>query len=204
MLQQRTRKRLSEVVVTNPHRRQDVRELRRIERQFKLRDIPRCLDRSRWTKRDWARSAAAWAEIDRENKRKIQHRLLAEQMAAKKAKRRQQHKIIIQVRKELNQEKKDERAGRKVRKARTDYENHEKVLRAMRGGATTVGQVCKVTGLETRYARRTLRQLVAEGLVVKPSSRQYNLAAKRQRKRLSDVEPTRRRKRLNTSRKRSR
>lgn len=160
--------------------------------------MPRLLDRKRWTKKRWKRHEEAWAELDREKRKEQRQRAVAEQKWHTRAKRTRHHKILRELRKSERRERLDQRRGRKIRKGITQSAHSELILAALKSGATTVGQVCKKTGLETRAARRCLRSMVQKGDVEKPSSRQYQLTKPKQRRHLVDVQPTKRRKRLTT------
>ena len=158
--------------------------------------LPRLLDRKRWTKKRWKRHTEAWAELDLKKRQEQRHRVVAERKWLSRAKRIRHHKVLRELRRSERQERLDQRKGRKIRRNITEHEHSELILAALKSGATTVGQVCKKTGLETREARRCLRNLVQNGDVEKPSSRQYQLTKLKQRRHLVDVKPTKRRKRL--------
>ncbi len=158
--------------------------------------LPRLLDRKRWTKRQWRRHKESWAELDQERREKQRQNVVVEKKQRIQAKRRRHHKILSGLRRLKRQERLDQRRGRTIRRSITQEEHSELILAALKSGATTVGQVCKKTALETRAVRRCLRTLVKKGDVEKPSSRQYQLTKPKQRKHLTDVQPTKRRKRL--------
>ena len=158
--------------------------------------LPRILDRSKWTKKDWKRHEESWAELDLERRKKRRSSAATERKLRIQAKRRRHHKILRKLRRSERQERLDQRRGRTIRRSITQEEHSELILAALKSGSTTVGQVCKKTALETRAVRRCLRKLVKNGDVEKPSSRQYCLTKPKQRRRLTDVQPTKRRKRL--------
>ncbi|KKK98890.1 hypothetical protein LCGC14_2638250, partial [marine sediment metagenome] len=135
--------------------------------------LPRLLDRKRWTKRDWKRHKESWAELDREIREKQRQRRRTERRWHARTKRIRHHKVLRDLRKSERQERLGQRQGRKIRKGITQTAHSELIHAALKSGATTVGQVCEKTGLETRDARRCLRSLVQNGSVEKPSSRQY-------------------------------
>ena len=113
----------------------------------------------------------------------------------------QAEKAQKKIQKEVNKEKKIERKARKARKVRIESEHDDQIsalLALKRNETFTVGQIVKKTGIEeTRLVRRSLRRLILEGKVARPSSRQYCFAKsksadqhkERVRKRLSDVIP---------------
>ncbi len=158
--------------------------------------LPRILDRKRWTKKDWKRHKDSWAELDIEIRKKQRQRRQTERKWHTRTKRIRHHKVLRDLRRSERQERLDQRQGRKIRKGITQDAHSEQIIAALKNGATTVGQVCKKTGLETRAARRCLKKLVQNGDVEKPSPRQYSITKPRQRKRLVDTQPTKRRKRL--------
>ena len=158
--------------------------------------LPRLLNRKRWTKKQWKRHKESWSELDQERRQKQRQSAVTERKLRIQAKRRRHHKVLRVLRKSERQERLDQREGRKIRRSITDEEHSDLILAALKSGDTTVGQICKKTGLETRAARRCLRKLVKSGDVEKPSSRQYQITKPRQRRRLVDVQPTKRRRRL--------
>ncbi len=158
--------------------------------------LPKLLDRKRWTKKRWKRHENAWNDLDQEKRHEQRKRALAERKWHTRAKRIRHHKVLRELRKSERREFLDQRKGRKIRRNINDQEDSEKILAALKGGVTTVGQVCKKTGLETRATRRCLRKLVKTGDVEKSGSRRYHITKPKQRKRLDDT-PIKRRKRLN-------
>ncbi len=165
---------------------------------LKKHPLPRLLDRKRWTKKDWKRHKDSWAELDEERKQEQREREVIRRKMGGLAKRTRHHKVLRDLRKSERRERLDQRRGKKIRRGITEQEHSVLILAALKGGATTVGQVCKKTGLATRDARRCLRTLVKNGDVEKPGSRKYQLTKPKHRKRLADVQPTKRRKRLTT------
>ncbi len=159
--------------------------------------IPKLLDRKRWTKKRWKRHEAAWSELDQERRHEQRKRAVAERKWNSRNKRIRHHKVLRELRKSERREFLDQREGKKIRRSLSDHHDSEQIIRALKGGATTVGQVCKKTGLETRSARRCLKKLVKSGDVEKPSPRQYQITKPKQRKRIDDAS-TKRRKRLNS------
>lgn len=188
----RIRKRLSSTEELSPVARR-VKESNQYLSKYPL---PRSLDRKRWTKKDWKRHEEAWAEVDRKRRQERIHRVVAEGKIRMRAKRIRHHKVLRELRRGERQERLDQRIGKKIRNTNLEREHSEQILAALKSGATTVGQVCKKTGLETRAARRCLRKLVRNGAVEKPSSRQYQLTKPKQRRHLADVQPKKRRRRL--------
>ncbi len=158
--------------------------------------LPRLLDRKRWTKKRWKRHEEAWAELDQERRQKQRQQQVTERKLRTRAKRTRHHRVLRELRKSERRERLDQRQGKKIRKGITQSAHSDLILAALKNGATTVGQVCKKTGLETRETRRCLRNLVQNGDVEKPGSRQYQLTKPKQRRRLADVQPTKRRNRL--------
>ena len=188
----KARKRLSSTEELGPVARR-VKEANQFLKKYPL---PRLLDRSKWTKKDWKRHEEAWAELDQERREKQRLSAVTERKLRIQAKRRRHHKILRKLRRSERQERLDQRRGRTIRRSITQEEHSEQILAALKSGATTVGQVCKKTALETRAVRRCLRKLVKNGDVEKPSSRRYCLTKPKQRRRLADIQPTKRRKRL--------
>ena len=160
---------------------------------LKNHPLPRLLNRKRWTKKEWKRHKESWAELDEERKLEQRKRENIQRKMSGVAKRSRHHKVLRDLRKSERRERLDQRRGKKIRRGITEQEHSILILAALKGGATTVGQVCKKTGLATRDARRCLKTMVQNGDVEKPGSRQYQLP--KQRKRLADV-PTKRRRRL--------
>lgn len=158
--------------------------------------LPRLLNRKRWTKKQWKRHKDSWAELDLERRKKQRQQSIVARQHRVRSKRVRHHKILRDLRKSQRRELLDQRQGRKIRSSITQEEHSDRIIVALKGGATTVGQICKKAGLETRQARRCLRKLVESGNVEKPSSRQYQLTKPRQRRHLSDVQPVKRRRRL--------
>jgi hypothetical protein len=158
--------------------------------------LPKLLDRKRWTKKRWKRHKESWAELDQERKQAQRDREDTQKEMRGRAKRARHHKVLRDLRKSERRERLDQRQGRKIRKGITQSAHSELILAALKNGATTVGQVCKKTGLETREARRCLKNMVQKGDVEKPSSRQYQLFKPKRRRHLADIQPTKRRKRL--------
>ncbi len=158
--------------------------------------LPKLLDRKRWGKKRWKRHEDAWNDLDQEKRHEQRKRALAEKKWHTRAKRIRHHKVLRELKKSERREFLDQRQGRKIRRNINDQEDSEKILAALKGGATTVGQTCKKVGLETRAVRRCLRQLVKNGDVEKASPRRYNITKPKQRKRINDT-PIKRRKRLN-------
>lgn len=158
--------------------------------------LPKLLDRKRWTKKRWKRHEESWAELDQERRQKQRQQQITERKLRTRSKRTRHHRVLRELRKSERQERLDQRQGKKIRKGITQAAHSELILVALKSGATTVGQVCKKTGLETREARRCLRNLVQNGDVERPSSRQYQLFKPKQRRHLADAQPTKRRKRL--------
>ena len=144
--------------------------------------MPRLLERKRWTKKQRKRHKESWAELDREIRKKQRQQRATERKWHSRTKRIRHHKVLRDLRKSERREKLDQRRGRKIRKGITQSAHSDLILTALKSGATTVGQVCKKTGLETREARRCLRNLVQKGDVEKPSSRQYQLTKPKQRR----------------------
>ncbi|KKK83758.1 hypothetical protein LCGC14_2790160, partial [marine sediment metagenome] len=165
----KARKRLSSTEELGPVARR-VKEANQFLKKYPL---PRLLDRSKWTKKDWKRHEEAWAELDQERREKQRLSAVTERKLRIQAKRRRHHKILRKLRRSERQERLDQRRGRTIRRSITQEEHSELILAALKSGATTVGQVCKKTALETRAVRRCLRKLVKNGDVEKPSSRQY-------------------------------
>ncbi len=188
----KARKRLSDTEPLSP----EAKRVREANEYLSNHPLPRLLNRKRWTKKQWERHKESWAELDRE-KREIQRQhAIAVSKQHTRVKRIRHHKVLRELRKSERQERLDQRTGRKIRRSITQEEHGDLILAALKSGATTVGQVCKKTALETRAVRRCLRKLVRNGDVEKPGSRQYQLTKPKQRKHLTDVQPTKRRKRL--------
>ncbi len=188
----RARKRLSSTEVLSP----EAERAREANEYLSNYPLPRLLDRKRWTKKRWARHKASWAELDQERREKQRQNVVTAKNLRIQAKRRRHHKILRVLRRGERQERLDQRQGRKIRRSITQEEHSELILAALKSGATTVGQVCKKTALETRAVRRCLRTLVKKGDVEKPSSRKYQITKPKQRKHLNDTPLTKRRKRL--------
>ena len=191
-----TRKRLSSTVEMSLAAK-SVREANKFLQKY---PIPRLLDRKRWSKKRREHHEEAWTELDQDRRLTLRlrqrHQALAETLSRIRLKRIRHHKILRELRRSERRDLLDNRVGRKMHRTRIEQEHGDQILAALHNGATTIGQVCKETGLETRAARRCLRKLVQDDVVEKPSSRQYHLTETKQRKRLADVQPTKRRKRL--------
>ena len=193
-MSKQTRRRLSSTEKLGPTSRVVIEA-----NQFlKKHPLPRLLNRKRWTKKEWKRHKDSWAELDQERIQEQRKREAIRREMGGRAKRGRHHKILRDLRKSERRERLDQRRGKKIRRGITEQEHSVLILAALKGGATTVGQVCKKTGLETRDTRRCLKTLVQNGDVEKPGSRQYQLTKPKHRKRLADVQPTKRRKRLTT------
>ena len=188
----RARKRLSGIEPLSP----EAERVQEANEFLSNHPLPRLLNRKRWTKKQWKRHKESWAELDQE-KREIQRQHAIEVAKQRtQVKRIRHHKILRVLRRSERQERLDQRTGRKIRGAIMQEEHGDLIVAALKRGDTTVGQVCKRTGLETRAVRRCLRKLVKNGDVEKPSGRRYHLPKPKQRKHLTDVQPTKRRKRL--------
>ncbi len=188
----RARKRLSSIEELGPIGR----AAEEANQFLKDHPLPRILNRKRWTRKEWKRHKDSWAELDKEIREKQRERAKAESKWRTRSKRIRHHKVLRELRKSERREFLDQRQGRKIRKGITQSAHSDLILVALKNGADTVGQVCKKTGLETREARRCLRKLVKKGDVEKPGARRYQLTKPKQRKRLADVQPIKRRKRL--------
>ena len=137
---------------------------------LELLEIPRILDRSKWTKREKAENEKAWDDIQAAERAKalVKQRAKEAEMAKWNAERVAKDKA-----KAAREERRAARRARKVVK----LENANKVLGALEAGYDTVQKIREHLGLDSNKSiRQGLKLLIKSSKVEKvPNKRRYRV-----------------------------